>query len=530
MINATVELFLSQYFVITASVGKFIDCHKDLFIRLSRVFFLDGDAANKLFELCDGEVVRGIVTEQDYWRHQRLHIYSLLTDDKAKINEEQEEIIRVKGNALASAAKQKLTFNPEASRNAEYSTLLTAANNGSLIALKIIGFLQCEGLFLDKNVDAGIKNFSKAANWNDCAATLALLYYDKTNRRYNASRLRIMVDGAPFEELFDKAVQAYGVTKTIDVPEVRLLNRAFNSAVLNREIYIPMSARILYGDALSLKDKEKAMFCGNSGVLTALSDLPLKLSQSLVTPINVSGVNDVALDRPAERRKLTSALNNADLRAYEQYRPLCLVSDSPYVLNMYARAIYQQTVACHVEKINVADISGYDLEPTSNNIFVRSIDEDADNRFLMFFVGNVPDKTLEFVKNFLQSSRRARFHLNSPNVTLNLSAVLPICFSDKRNARQLEAYCDVLQLSEVSSSEMANAVSDIIDNKETLYGVSIALQGSVAEVFADCSVDKAERLIDAVARDHRKDGEIIIISRDAIAEYAFEGERKRIGF
>lgn len=529
MFNATVELFLSQYFVITASVGKFIDNRKNLFKRLSRVFLLDDDAANKLFALCDGEAVSEIVTEQDYLRHQRLNIYSVLTGDKTTLSDEQEEIIRVKGNALTAAAKQKLAFNPEASRNAEYSALVTAANNGSLIALKIIGFLQCEGFFLDKNVDAGIKNFSKAANWNDCVATLALLHYDKSNRRYNASRLRIMVDGAPFEEL-GNAVKAYGITKTVDVPEVRLLNRGFNSAVLNREIYNPMSARILYGDVLSLKDKEKAMFCGNPGVLTALSDLPLKLSQRKVTAVNVAGINAVALDRPAERRKLASALNNTDLRAYEQYRPLCLVSDSPYVLNMYARAICQQTAACHIEKINVADISGYDLEPTSNNIFVRGIDEDADNRFLMFFVGNVPDKTIEFVKNFLQSARRARFHLNTPNVTLNLSAVLPICFSDKRNARQLEAYCDVVQLADVSANEMANAVSDIIEGKQTLYGVNIALQGSVDEVFADCSVDKAERLIDAVARDHRKDGETITISREAIAEYAFEGERKRIGF
>lgn len=530
MFNATVELFLSQYFVIIASVDKFIDCHKDLFMRLSRVFLLDDDVANKLFELVNGEAVREIVTEQDYWRHQRLHIYSLITGDKTAVSEEQEEIIRVKGNALAAASKQKLTLNPASSRNAEYSALVTAANNGSLIALKIIGFLQCEGLFLDRNVDAGIKNFAKAANWNDCVATLALLHYDNANRGYNASRLRIMVNGAPYEELFDKAIKAYGVTKTVDVPEVRLLNRAFNSAVLNREFYNPMSARILYGDVLSLKDKEKAMFSGNSNVLTALSDLPLKLSHRTIAAVNVANVNAVALDRPVERRKLISALNNADLRAYEQYRPLCLVSDSPYVLNMYARAICQQTVGCHVEKINVADISGYDLEPTSNNIFVRSVDEDADNRFLMFFVGKVPDKTLEFVKNFLQSSRRARFHLNSPNVTLNLSAVLPICFADKRNARQLEAYCDVVQLNDVSASEMGYAVSDIIDDKETLYGVSIELKGSAADVFADCSVDKAERLIDAVARDHRKEGAIIAISREAVAEYAFEGERKRIGF
>lgn len=530
MFNAKIELFLSQYFVLIASVGKFVDDCKDLFMRLSRMFFIDSDTADKIFEICSSDAVSEIVTEQDYLRHQRLHSYAVLTGDKSLASDEQEEVIRVKGSALASAGKQKLRFDPLSSRNAEYAMLMSAANVGSLVALKIIAFLQCEGIFLDRNVGLGVKNFCKAANWNDCAAMLALLYYDKGSRAYNASRLRIAVSGAPYEELFDKAVNAYGITQITDVPEVRLLNRAFNSAVLSRDVYNPLSARILYGDALSLKDKEKAMFSGNGALLTALGDLPLKLSQSKMVAVNVEGLNAVALNRPVERRKITRALNNADLRAYEQYRPLCLVSDSPYVLNMYARAICKKSEHCHYERINVADVTAYDLEPTANNIFVRGIDEDADNRFMLFFVGNVPDKALDFVKNFLQSSRRARFHLNTPNVTLNLSAALPVCFCDSRNARLLEPYLDVVRLSDVAVTELTDAVADIVADKQALYGVKVKLLGEASEIFADCSADKAERLIDAVTRDHRKDGKTVAITRESIAEYAFEGERKRIGF
>lgn len=530
MFNAIVELFLTDYFVVTASVGRFVDNRKDLFFRLAKVFLISDSEANRLFKLCESAAVLDVVTEQDYLRHQRLQKYAYLTGDKTVINRDVEEVIRVKGNALISAAKQKLLFNPQNSRTAEYNSLLASANGGMVIALKALGFLQCEGIFLDKNVKDGVRNFAKVANWNDCVGTLAMLRYSSDNREYNASRLKMIVEGTPFERLFKRVCKAYNVKHTQDIPEVRLLNRAFDSAKLSRNVYNPMCARILYGDVLTLKDKEKAMFSSDAVKQGLLGDLPLKLSERRISAVDVNGLSAVALDRPVEQGRIATSLSNADLRAYEQYRPLCLASDSPYVLNMYARAICRQSELCRFEKINVADLTAYDLEPSSNNIFVRSVDEDLDNRFLMFFVGNVPDKTLDFVKSFLIGAKRAKFHLNTPNVTLNLGAVLPICFCDKRNARLLADIIDVVQLDDVTEAELPKAIADIIFSKKTFYGANIALKGSACEVFTSCTIDKAERIIDAVARDHRKDGKTIVISRETVNEYSFNFDSKRIGF
>lgn len=530
MFNAITELFLSEYFVLTASVGRFAADSRDLFTRLSKIFLIDKAEADELFELCDKEAVREIVTEQDYLRHQRMQHYFALTGEKSASDCNVDELIRVKGNALANASKQKLHFDPHASRNAEYASLLTAASGGLVSAIKILGFMQCEGIVLEQNVKAGLKNLTKAANWNDCVGTLALLYYTDFNRSYNMSRLRMIVDGTPFEDLFRRALKAYGAVVTDSISEVRLLERAFASAKLNRSVYNPVSARILYGDVLTLKDKEQAMFSTDTGKLGLLSDLPLKLSESRITAVDVVGISDAVLFRPIEHRRVITALGNADLRTCEQYRPLCLASDSPYVLNMYARSIRSQDEDCRYEVINVANLTGYDLEPSVNNVFVRCIDEDVDNRFLMFFVGNVPDKVLDYVKNFLVTSRRAKFHLNTPNVTLNLSSVLPVCFCDKRNARLLEDILDVVYLADVSDAELPQAVADVMASKAELYGVDITLQGTAYDVFADCNVDKAERLIDAVVRNHRRDGKTIVLTRSLVAEYAFGGNSKRIGF
>lgn len=530
MFNAITELFLSEYFVITASVGRFVTDDKDLFVRLSKIFLLDAEQTDKLFALCDSDEVREIVTEQDYLRYQRMRSYSAITGVNAVVDDEIDWVINVKGNTLVSFASQKLVFDPQMSRNAEYASLLTSANAGMVTVLKILGFLQCEGIFLEQNVKLGIKNLTKVANWNDCVGTLALLRYSKADRAYNMSRLRMITEGSPFDGLFGRAVNAYGETPIREIPEVRLLERAFASAILKRNVYNPMSARILYGDVLSLKDKERAIFSSDAGKLSMLSDLPLKLSQSRISAVDVTGVKNVALNRPAEQSKIIVALNNADLRAYANYRPLCLVSDSSYLLNMYARAIRLEDEDCHYETINCADLTAYDLEPSSNNVFVRSLDESADNRLLLFFEGNIPDKTLDFVKNFLVSARRAKFHLNSHGVTLNLSSALPICFCDKRNARLLEDLLDVVYLADVTSDELPLAVTDIITDKASLYGVDVTLQSPACELFDGCSVDRAERLVDAIVRSRRKEGKTIVITRENITEFAFEGERKRIGF
>ena len=138
---------------------------------------------------------------------------------------------------------------------------------------------------------------------------------------------------------------------------------------------------------------------------------------------------------------------------------------------------------------------------------------------------------MDAVKNILQSSKRTKFHLNSPNVTLNLGAVLPVCFCDKRNAPLLKPYCDVITLTAVTSDELPSAIKDILINKEKLYGVgSIKFNADVTEVFCGYDIDTAEKLIDAAVRARREKGEDIILTRDILREYKSDNERPRIGF
>lgn len=530
MLNTTVEMFMSEYFLIEAILGKYLEDGKRLFTALGAICLIPEEDAENLYALAENEVARAVATENDFMRHRRMQKYSRLVGYGQQSNAEWEEVVRIKGNAILTAQNSNVKIDADATRNVVYSCLSTAAASGSVVAMRIMGVLQCEGIFLDENRKAGLKILSKAADWNDCISLLALLHYRKDGRAYNMARLSRVLEDTPFSKLYKVAEDKYGGDEDIEVNEVRLLYKAFNSGVLNREVYNPQYARILSSKALYIKDKEKCVFSQNKEQLSLVVDLPLKLSHEKITAVDAGAVRNVVINREEETAAVVRALENSDLRELPSYRPLCICADSKYILNMYARAITVKSKSVHTEIIDVGGLSEYDFEPSPNNIFVRSIDEDKDNRFLLFFCGEISERKMEAVKGILQSGIRAKFHLNSPCATLNLCTVLPVCFCDRQNADRLKPYCDVIKLKTVSPEELSAAVSDIIAAKEKTYGVGeIKLCGEAGALFDGYDVDTVEKIIDAAVRARREKGAAITLTGEILKGYAPEYGQK-IGF
>ena len=528
MLNATVELFTSEYFFIKAILGKYLEDGKKLFKALSKIFLIPESEVEKLYRLSENDTAKAIATDNDFMQYQRIRKYAEMTGSDREGNAEWEEIARIKGNAILIAQNSNLIPDADASRNVVYTCLSSASAAGLVSAIRVTGILQCEGIFLGKNESAGVKALSKSADWNDGVSILALLHYCKGARKFNMARLRQTVENTPFEELYIAAVKSYGEADK-EIEEVKLLEKAFNSGMLKREVCDPKYARILNSPALYVRDKEKAVFSLNKEQLCAISDLPLKLSHAKT--LSGGGVADTALNREAEISAISRALKNGDLRGLPSFRPPCLSSDSKYVLNIYARALGADNGDTHVETIDVAELGEYEFEPTPNNIFVRSIDEDKDNRFLLFFFGEISERKADAVKSFLQSSRRAKFHLNSPSVTLDLSAVLPVCFSDERNTKWLRQYCDEIKLEKVSPDEMPAAIADVSESIRKLYGVgAIEFTEEVSGVFRGFDIDTAERLLDCAVRARREKGATVTLSREMLKECAGDDEKQTIGF
>lgn len=529
--KSTIELFMSEYFLIKAILGRYLEDSVKLFIALGKIFLIPEEETGRLHRLAENPVARGITTEKEFMQHQRMRKYSKMTGGETSVNAEWDEVVAIKGNAILAAQNAELLHDAEVSGNVVYTSLSSAATSGMVCALRIMGILQCEGIYLAKNEKAGVRNLSKAAEWNDSISTLALLRYRPAKRERNMARLRQELVDTPFAALYNAAAQKYGFDDAPDIGEIRLLEKAFSSGVLKREVYEPKYARILGSRALGIKDKEKAVFSLNKEILSVIADLPLKLSRDKITAVDVGGVESVPVKRKSEIEAIVRALKNGDLRGLPSYRPVCLCCESGYVLEMYAKAIAAKNAGAHVEVIDVAELIEYDFEPTPNNIFVRSIDEDRDNRFLLFFRGEITERKIDAVRSVLQSARRAKFYLNTPSVTLDLSALLTVCFCDGQNARLLKPYCDVIQLAEISAEELPAAVEDILAEKQKAYGVGgINLSGDAREVFRGYDIDTAEKLIDSAVRARREKGAVINLSRAVLQEYAPEHDTPKIGF
>ncbi|MDE7394584.1 MAG: hypothetical protein K2M95_00475, partial [Clostridiales bacterium] len=319
MLKATVELFMSEYFLMKAVLGKYLEDSKKAFLALSTIFLIPEDEAEKLYCLSENERARTITTDKDFMQYQRMQKYATLVGNERTDDASWEEVARIKGNAILIAQGHNLILGIDAARNMVYTCLSSAATIGVVSAIRILGILQCEGIFLAKNERQGVKNLSKAADWNDYVSTLALLHYCHDTREFNMARLRQEVAGTPFEELYTSAAGEYGEAGALEIDEVKLLDKSFNSGVLKREVYDPKYARVLNSSALHVKDKEKALHTLNKDQLYSISDIPVKLSSENMTAVDASGVQRVAVRREAEISAISHALGNGDLRALSSY-------------------------------------------------------------------------------------------------------------------------------------------------------------------------------------------------------------------
>lgn len=529
--KTVVELFISEYFSIKTILGTYLKDEKTLFSSLSKVFLIPDSDVDKLYRLAENEVARKINTENDFLTYQRMQKYFMLSDMSDELNSEYDEIARIKGNTILSAQKNKLFSDNDATKNTIYNDILLALSEGSLEAMRIMGILQCEGIFVAKNKKLGFNYLSKSASWNDLASTLALLYYFDKNRAYNMQRLFQIVTGTPFEELYFLATKVYGKQSHDKIHEIDLLEYAFESGVVKREVFESVYSRILGSSALSIKEKEKALLSQNKELLSTINDLPLNLSAENVVRFDTSKIKESALKREAEQEKVERILKNSDLRGLPSFRPLCLCCDSKYVLNSYAKAISAKSTDTHVELIDVSVLTEYDLNPAQNNVFVRNIDEDKDNRLLLFFFGEISKAKIEVIKNILLPDYRAKFHLANPNVTLNLSSVLPICFTDEKNSHLLKPYCDVVKLSALAEGEKVIALKDILKEKEIVYGINkINVDDKTLNLICEYDLDIINGIIDAVIRLHRQTGKDIDLTQDILLPLLSDFSTPRIGF
>jgi hypothetical protein len=489
-----------EYYLCKSVLGKHVGDERKLFFSIADIFFIPECAREKLYLLAESDKASEINTKDDFMRRQRVMEYKQAAGIGDECDDRVEEVVLIKGAAINKACDLKIINQSETSQNSLYSNLALFADSGVVVAMRIMGILRCEGIFVDKNERIGLSYLKKAADWNDTASILAIIHYTDVRREYNLSRLYMLVKDTPFYEIYQKAAEKYNLFNLDEIRETKLICSAFAAGVLKYDLYDRKYARVIYSKAIAMSYKERAVFNVAHEYISAISDLPLKIMQSPTKQLNLSALDGMTLQRRDEKTKIKFSLNYLRLCDATAYRPICLCSDSKYLLKMYAQALRTKVEGVHVENIDISALSSYDLEPTSNNIFIRSANEDKENIYLLNFYGDLQAGYFDCIKGFLQTETRAKFHLNSPNVNINLSAIVPICLCDTNNMPQLKKYCDVIELAPISAEEFPIAIDDIIASKRVNFNLpELDLTDGGLKLFEGKSVDSVEKCInDAV--------------------------------
>lgn len=520
------ETVLEQYFLFRAVLGRCVDDRR-LLETVSGKLLSDREQTQAIYALTQNETVKEVVTLNEAMRFSRIRQYNEMYG-KNIFSDEVCQAVALKSNALSVAESNDLLCNCNATPSMVYNTLRARANVGNVTAMRILGVILCEGMIAERNFTEGLRLLGRTSEWADFIGTLMLMGYADTDelRRESLSRLRACVDGSEYESLCRKACAVYNVGTVRPSEEVLLLKKAFFSMRFKTNVYDAQCARLLFGKALNIKDKEKVLFSENKNLLSEVCSLPLKLRCGGICADKYESA--VPLRREKEQSRVFAALRNADLRQNDSYRPICLVSRSDYVLDAYADLLCGlNSEDAKSERIDIADLKQFDFEPTSNNVFVRSASDGKNNVYVLVLLGQTEDYAIDAVKNFLDTVKRRRFHLANPLVTLNLDPILPICICDEANADKIKDVVDVVKLANATSHEKRNLVARMVSDKSMYYlHRTVEAEDKALDELCAHSRDEAEYVLDRVFGDNRFSDGFDCVTAEIVRNYLSLSENK----
>ncbi len=481
MFNVITETLLSDYFNVERIVGKFVD-RAATFAKLCKIWGVGTVQKDKLFALASSAAVEEILTYTDYTRFRRIKQYNEMTGNPQSFSKEEEVVIYIKGTAIKDCDRCMLVSDDETTLSSMQLALTAAAQQGDICALKVLGFLQCEGLCGFSDKDCGLKNLMKGAQWADVSCAVMTLFYSKEDVPSSIAMLNAAIKNMPFKSELTKLVKSrYGDVECVD-KDVELTLKAFSMGRQDKVTYNAMYARWAFSPLVSIKDKEKVVFAEDKSVLTRACDLPLRLQYSHVD-FERDSLDALPICREKDNEAIAIALEANDFRNSDVYKPLCICTPSEALGSLYVDALQKIFAQENVEIMDFSDISDQDAETEDGNLFLRYVNEDKNNVLILVLRGDVNERTLRLAKSFLDGEKRGKTALAQPPVRIDLSAILPICVCDKTNAKKLARHVDVVEVSSITATEKMGVATKLLDKKaqeKRLSGLSIDEEAMIA--------------------------------------------------
>ncbi len=501
MFDVKTETFLFDYFLYDEIIGNYTDREKT-FRCLGEIWNIEQDKLRDLYLNTEKENVRSVSSENEYMRYRRIKQYNKLVGNPDVCNEMEDALIAVKGEAIRVIAKYEMESTVETTKNAMHKALLINAQSGNIVALRIIGILECEGLLGEVDLEAGLEHLGNAMRWCDITSTLAYIKYDEKNRASAINMLKSSVKDTLCKFLLKETEEKYGIVADGYNEELLLLKQAFNLKKTASDVYNSMYARLVFSPIITLRDKEKIVYSERKDLLTEACDLPLHLYRGDI-PVNESALDEMIFKREKELVRIKNALSNRDLRCSSAYLPICITCESEFVLDQYAYALRKVFKDANVETFEVRDLNDYSFEPNKDNAFIVGLSESKPNVILFFYKGDVSDRTIKITKDILRTERRRKTRLFNPSITMDLTPVLPICFSDKENVKKLQEFVDIIAVEPLSKEEKEESIKFLMNKNSNKYKMKeVTIDDLAMEKLKDVSIDDAKKVLGRIYREN----------------------------
>ena len=498
MNDYTAELMLAEFYALEGALGGTDFDRASAFRTLADIFIVGQKEANTLFALSACEEVADIASPSDYRRYCRIVQY--MGSSRAPEQPGIEYCIAAKGTVFCELEEYGIACNTAVRLHGDALNRLRSASAAGVVrASRLLGLMYAAGITVPKDLPRGIKLLDRCARWNDIAALYMLAYFDDGGRAGTVGVLSALLKYNAEYAAAAALAERYGEAGEVCADGHFLLERVFDGASLRRDRYVPAAARVVYSGILDTRSKERLLFSGGESALSAAAELPLKLRVRGDMKCNAEAFASLPLKRTEQVGQIVKAFANADLRLKNSYRPLCICADSRYVLEMFAAACARSLPGQHAEIIDVGATSFGDFEPRAGNIFVRSCNEDRS--------------------------------LCSPDLVLDLRAIMPVCFCDRTNSARLAKMCNVVDIGQVGSEEKRGLLDYILENKRREYGLA-AVKAEVKAVagLLAMSADEMESAADRIIAAKRTVGQTVpVLERDLLKAAPSAGNKFGFG-
>jgi len=490
MINVLSELFLEEYFLINSFINNRCDNYK-LIKSLGDIYFIDSTELNHLKELLINDDLKELKNYDDYKRYKRIKQRNELLGIETKTND-LSFAIAIKGKILKNLLKYDLSKVDDLTEAAIEKKLIENSNAGDIDSLRVLGFLKAEGLMVNKDLNNGLSNLMMVTKWGNLNGGLIYLKYNHNNPLV-LKIINAVTEGTLYDKIPSLIKGKYNISSKEKCEEVLLIKKAIALDKLNEDRYDSISSRLIYSNTISLKDKEKILFSEDKTTLTDSLDLPLVLERNEID-IDLSIINNIPFKREEQKQISNAIKHNAD-RFNNQYKPLCLYSESSFLVKYYLEKIKSSFLNSNIEVFDVKDIRDFELNPTKNNILIRNLKENKNNIYIFLFEGEIDYEIINNLVLFFKTSKREKYIINIPSVSIDLSSVLPICISDKDNYEKIKDYVDGVELLPIKNAEKSIIVKELISNNK------ISINDEIINKLMNLSIEKITFSIDRMISD-----------------------------